>query len=217
MCAPRLAVSVRAAFPAIQFLQRIALQRPRGVSSVPNFPGGFPAPHCSQARLLNVTGASCHRAYTLTKQKSHNRQDELEIDWPVSFQLCLVACTVPAGAAVDAIHQTHLRKTTMLPGRGSLNHRPPHPVPTYIFKAPNGVGFPALQFLQGIAFHRPRGPFQRSSFYRLSLSSAPRVPFQRSIYTGCRFPAPQRGFPALQFLQGIAFQRPSGAFQRSRF
>ena len=168
MCAPRLAVSVRAAFPALQsapvftgyrfpapqrgfpalqFLQGIAFQRPRGalqrskfsrwLSCAPLFPGAPPQRYrgfVSSGIHAYKTKVDAFRCKSVVFRRTHNRQDELEIDWPVSFQLCLVACTVPAGAAVDATLQPHLRKTRDYNAiRKGLDKPPPAPPRTYLY------------------------------------------------------------------------------------
>ena len=93
----------------------------------------------------------------------------------------------------------------------------PHPPPFYIFKAPNGVTFPAAHFCRRSAFQRSRSPFQRSIFIarRLSSEAGPLSSTPFSSHIG--FPAKQATFPAAHFHRTSAFQRHGPPFQRPMF
>ena len=77
--------------------------------------------------------------------------------------------------------------------------------------------FPALQLFQGVAFQRARVSFQRSSFPKGWLSSDPGCLSSALVFPRDGYTARQGAFPALQFFQGMAFQRPRVPFQRFSF
>ena len=74
-----------------------------------------------------------------------------------------------------------------------------------------------FQLFQGVAFQRARVSFQRSSFPKGWLSSAPGCLSSALVFPRDGYRAPQGAFPALQFFQGMALQRPRVSFQRFSF
>ena len=94
---------------------------------------------------------------------------------------------------------------------------PPHPVPLYTFKAPNGVWVPAPHFYRALRFQRHTGGFQRPIFIEHYGSSATLVDSSAPFLSSVTVPAPHWWIPAPHFYRASRFQRHTGGFQRPMF
>ena len=94
---------------------------------------------------------------------------------------------------------------------------PPHPVPLYTFKAPNGVWVPAPHFYRALRFQRHTGGFQRPIFIEHYGSSATLVDSSAPFLSSVTVPAPYWWIPAPHFYRASRFQRHTGGFQRPMF
>ena len=97
------------------------------------------------------------------------------------------------------------------------NQDPPHPVPLYTFKAPNGVWVPAPHFYRALRFQRHTGGFQRPIFIEHHGSSATLVDSSAPCLSSIAVPAPHRWIPAPHFHRALRFQRHTDGFQRPIF
>ena len=94
---------------------------------------------------------------------------------------------------------------------------PPHPVPLYTFKAPNGVWVPAPHFYRALRFQRHTGGFQRPIFIEHYGSSATLVDSSAPFLSSITVPAPHWWIPAPHVYRALRFQRHTRGFQRPIF